>query len=65
MAEKVKQSKPSVQDAKDAIMTLVTERGPLKTICPSEAARRLDPIEWRSHMDLIRTAAADLVAERA
>lgn len=45
-------------DAQHAIRDMLNERGPGKTICPSEAARRLDPENWRDQMEQIRRAAA-------
>ena len=47
------------------ILDLVRARGPGKTICPSEAARRLaagdpDPDAWRDLMPAVRAAAARL-----
>ena len=49
-------------NVKDAIVELVGERGPDKTVCPSEVARKLDPANWRSLMDEVRAAAAELEA---
>ncbi len=45
------------------ILDLVQSRGPGKTICPSEAARRLDPETWRVLMPAVRAAAASLHAQ--
>ena len=45
----------------DAILALLTERGS-KTICPSEAARQVDPERWRGLMERTRQAARRLVA---
>lgn len=42
------------------ILDLVRARGPGKTICPSEAARRLDPTAWRALMPSVREVAARL-----
>lgn len=50
----------------DAIMTLVRERGMDKTICPSEAARKLagpDPDMWGAMMPHVRKAAINLARE--
>jgi hypothetical protein len=46
-----------------AIMQLLAQRGPGKTICPSEAARLLDPSGWKELMDKARAAARRLVAK--
>ncbi len=46
-------------------MQLLTERGPEKTICPSEAARLLagDDGDWRARMNDVHAAAQVLVDE--
>ena len=46
--------------AREAILSLLKERGPGKTICPSEAARRVSPDSWRDHMQAIHLATRDL-----
>lgn len=54
----------TLQAAMAAILALLEERGPGKTICPSEAARRLAKHdEWRAHMESVH-AAADALAAR-
>lgn len=55
-------SKPTLS-AQEAILSLVAERGPGKSICPSEAARLVDPADWRAQMDAVRGAAAALARE--
>jgi Protein of unknown function (DUF3253) len=49
-----------------AILDLLEQRGPGKTICPSEVARHVDssakPEGWRSLMEPVRNAAQRLVA---
>lgn len=50
----------------DTIMTLVRERGNEKTICPSEAARKLagsDPDLWGAMMPHVRKVAIGLARE--
>ena len=48
-------------DAEQAILELLGQRGPGKTICPSEAARVLgDDDGFREHMDEVRAAAGRL-----
>jgi hypothetical protein len=51
--------------AAEAILTLLAERSPGATICPSEAARRLaGPTgDWRAEMDAVHAAADALLAE--
>jgi hypothetical protein len=44
-----------------AITELLDARAPGKTICPSEAARRVEPDDWRPLMDPARRVAARLV----
>ncbi|MEM0923066.1 MAG: DUF3253 domain-containing protein [Pseudomonadota bacterium] len=48
-----------------AILSCCAERGPGKTICPSEPARLICPEEdaWRALMPEVRRIAADLAAE--
>jgi hypothetical protein len=50
----------------DTILTMVTERGPDKTICPSEAARAIggnQPDGWGPLMQPIRRIAVKLARE--
>ncbi len=44
----------------EAILRLVTARGPGKSICPTDAARALNPQTWRPHLSRVRTAAVRL-----
>ena len=37
------------------------ERGPSKSICPSEVSRRLNPLNWRRLMPEVRKAAGILI----
>ncbi|GGY41772.1 DUF3253 domain-containing protein [Parvularcula lutaonensis] len=51
-------------DLKDAILSLLEEREPGKTICPSEAARRAaGEGAWRPLMKPVRQAGRELAAE--
>jgi len=44
------------------MLNLLRQRGPDKTICPSEVARSLfAPSEWRAHMAQVREVAFRLV----
>ena len=43
-----------------AILRLVEQRGPNKSICPSEAARDVFPDDWRERMRAVRQAAIHL-----
>lgn len=45
------------------ILDLLAERCAGKSICPSEAARRLQPDDWRPLMDDIRSVAKRMVDE--
>jgi hypothetical protein len=45
-----------------AILTLLGERARSATICPSEAARSVDPDRWQALMEPARCAARRLVA---
>jgi hypothetical protein len=42
------------------ILDLARQRGPDKTICPSDAARAVDPDNWRDLMDDARDTARQL-----
>jgi hypothetical protein len=53
----------SEKQARDAILGLLEDRGPEKTICPSEAARSLAGDGFREEMETVRSAARRLVAE--
>ncbi len=47
-------------EAEAAILRLVGERGPDKSICPTDAARVLGKQAWRSHLGRVRAAAVEL-----
>lgn len=47
-------------DIASAILTMATDRGADKTICPSEVARSMFDSNWRKHMDDVRQAAVAL-----
>ena len=51
------------QSLRQAILDLLQKRGPGKTICPSEAARAVDPTGWRDLMEPTRAVARELTAE--
>ena len=48
---------------RDAILRLADERGPSKTICPSDAARAIGGDEWRDLMPDARETARELANE--
>jgi len=50
-------------DIQSTIITMATDRGADKTICPSEVARVLFPADWRKHMEEVRQAAIALQEE--
>jgi hypothetical protein len=51
-------------DAEQAILRLVAERGPDKSICPTEAAQAFgEPETWRSRLGVVRAAAAVLARD--
>ena len=52
----------SAVQAEEAILALVEERGPDKSICPSEAARRVGGANWHGELTLIRRVAIRLAA---
>ena len=53
---------PWMPSARDAILALAAERGPGKTFCPSEAARRMAE-DWRPLMPEVRREAGALAAQ--
>ncbi len=48
------------QQLRTAILDLARERGPAKTICPSDAARQVGGDDWRDLMDDARDVARQL-----
>jgi hypothetical protein len=48
------------QRLRQSILDLAKERGPAKTICPSDAARAVGGDDWRGLMDDARDVARDL-----
>lgn len=48
------------QNLRAAILDLARQRGPDKTICPSDAARAIGGDDWRDLMDDARDIARDL-----
>ena len=66
MPNSAKQSSIDHAALTTTIMSLVRERGNEKTICPSEAARKLagsDPDIWGAMMPHVRKAAISLARE--
>ena len=53
------------QRLRTTILKLAGERGPDKTICPSDAARAIGGDDWRDLMDDAREAARSLAREGA
>ncbi|MCU0795832.1 MAG: DUF3253 domain-containing protein [Akkermansiaceae bacterium] len=51
-----------MQDPRAIILRLLRERRPGASICPSEAARQLDPVHWRDLMEQVRECAARMMA---
>lgn len=50
----------TAQRLRAAILQMVQERGPGKSICPSDAAKAVDGENWRGLMEKTRDAARDL-----
>jgi hypothetical protein len=48
------------QDISATILSVATHRGPEKSTCPSEIARKLFPDDWREHMKDVVDVAIDL-----
>ncbi len=55
------QAAPPVADIEAAILALTAQRGPAKSICPSEVARALRP-DWQTLLGEVRRAACRLAA---
>ena len=55
------QAVPSVADIEAAILALTAQRGPAKSICPSEVARTLRP-DWQPLLGVVRRTACRLAA---
>lgn len=53
----------SAESIRAALLDLVAQRGPDKTICPSEVARALSADDWRSLMSAVRAIGQQLEAE--
>lgn len=60
-----KQSEFTKADAKQGIKALLEDRGPEKTICPSEVPRKLLDDDWRDEMETVHEAVEELHAEQA
>jgi hypothetical protein len=56
---------PDVADAAAAVVALLAERAEGATTCPSEAARRVDPVGWRNAMPAVHEAVRALAADGA
>lgn len=50
---------------RECILKQVQQRGPDKSICPSEVAREVGGETWRSLMPLVREVGADLAQSGA
>lgn len=54
---------PQEQHIQDRILQLVADRGPGRSVCPSEVARRIRPDDWRPLMPDVRRVAGQLADE--
>lgn len=54
--------RPVDRALEEAIVTLLAQRPTGSTICPSDAARLVEPDDWRPLMEPVRRAARRLVA---
>ena len=55
------QAAPPVADIQATILALIAQRGPAKSICPSEVARALRP-DWHALLSEVRRAACRLAS---
>lgn len=53
----------SPETLRATLLDLLAQRGPNKTICPSEVARALNPEDWHGLMPAVRAIGVELVAE--
>ncbi len=53
----------AVEEARQAVLMLLDRRAPGATLCPSEAARLLNPVEWRGAMPVVHAAVDAMRAE--
>jgi hypothetical protein len=51
---------PSDQQIEAALLSLIAQRGPQASACPSEVARALSPAAWRTLMPRVRQVAGQL-----
>jgi len=49
-----------LKDISTTILSVATQRGPEKSTCPSEIARKLFPDDWRNHMKNVVDVTIDL-----
>lgn len=54
------EKKPAENPVRDAILSLIAERGEAKTICPTDAARAVSPEHWRKLLKDVRAEAVRL-----
>jgi hypothetical protein len=54
------EAKRTGHTAESAILSLIEERGPIKTICPTDAARLVNPDYFRKALPDVRSAAVRL-----
>ena len=45
------------------LLRLATTRGRSKSFCPSEAAREIDPMQWKTYLKEVRQVANKLTLE--
>lgn len=46
----------------EALLEMLLDRGPSRSVCPSEVARRVDPHDWKTLLEPTRRSARRLVA---
>ncbi|MEY4177567.1 MAG: hypothetical protein RLY70_1141 [Planctomycetota bacterium] len=45
---------------RESVLRMAKTRGPKKSLCPSEIARKAVPEDWRAYMEAVRAAAREL-----
>ena len=51
------------QEIHQVMWELLSKRGPQKSICPSEVAKKCFPEGWRIHMEVVRKVAYEWAEE--
>ena len=53
----------NIEAITDTLLRLAAERGPAKSLCPTDVARAVSAEEWRPLLGAVRKVAADLARQ--